>query len=131
MILVKMNSSRKYVIGTIISAILIAGILTFPLAFDHQSADARKVKVKAGKSKIKSKIQAIVGAAGKNGKDGISSDGNPGSGTNGNPGSSTNGSPGTGGSKGIIIALPGANGVSDATGSGGAGGAGGAGELQV
>ena len=54
MILVKMNSSRKYVIGTIISAILIAGILTFPLAFDHQSADARKVK--AGKSKIKSKI---------------------------------------------------------------------------
>src|SRR5437867_7098798 len=99
MILVNMNSYKKYVIGTIISAILIAGVLTFPLAFSHQSADARKVKVKSVKSTIKSKLQAIAGAAGKNGNDGISSDGNPGTGTNGNPGSSTNGSPGTEGSR--------------------------------
>ena len=108
--------------------ILIAGVLTIPLAFDHQSADARNVKVKSVKNTIKNKIQAITRAAG-TGNDGISSDGSSGTGTNGNPGSSTNGVPGTEGSRGIVIALPGVDGISDSTGAGGAGGA--VAELQV
>jgi hypothetical protein len=41
-----MYSFREYAIVTVISAILIAGVLTFPLAFSHQSADAANVKVK-------------------------------------------------------------------------------------
>jgi len=104
--------------------ILIAGVLTIPLAFDHQSADARNVKVKSVKNTIKNKIQAITRAAG-TGNDGISSDGSSGTGTNGNPGSSTNGVPGTEGNRGIVIALPGVDGISDSTGAGGAR------ELQV
>jgi hypothetical protein len=72
------------------------------------------------------KIQAITRAAG-TGNDGISSDGSSGTGTNGNPGSSTNGVPGTEGSRGIVIALPGVDGISDSTGDGGASGASGIG----
>jgi hypothetical protein len=120
-----LNSNTKNLIATIVGVILIAGVLTVPLAFDHQSADARNVKVKSVKNTIKNKIQAITRAAG-TGNDGISSDGSSGTGTNGNPGSSTNGVPGTEGSRGIVIALPGVDGISDSTGAGGAGGAGGA-----
>jgi hypothetical protein len=79
-----------------------AGVLTVPLAFDHQSADARNVKVKSVKYTIKSKIQAISRAAG-TGNDGISSDGSSGTGTNGSPGSSTNGAPGTEGSRVLLL----------------------------
>lgn len=106
--------------------ILIAGVLTVPLAFDHQSVDARNVKVESVKNTIKNKIQAITRAAG-TGNDGISSDGSSGTGTNGNPGSSTNGVPGTEGSRGVVIALPGVDGISDSTGAGGASGASGIG----
>ena len=66
----------KNLIATIVGVILIAGVLTVPLAFDHQSADARNVKVKSVKNTIKNKIQAITRAAG-TGNDGISSDGEP------------------------------------------------------
>ena len=120
-----MNSNTRNLIATIVGVILIAGVLTIPLTFDHQSADARKVKVKSVKNTIKNKIQAITRAAG-TGNDGISSDGSSGTGTNGNPGSSTNGVPGTEGSRGIVIAFPGVDGISDSTGAGGAGGASGA-----
>ena len=97
--------------------ILIAEVLTVPLAFDYQSADARNVKVKSVKNTIKNKIQAITRAAG-TGNDGISSDGSSGTGTNGNPGSSTNGVPGTEGIRDIVVALPGVDGISDLTGAG-------------
>jgi hypothetical protein len=124
-----LNSNTKNLIATIVGVILIAGVLTVPLAFDHQSADARNVKVKSVKNTIKNKIQAITRAAG-TGNDGISSDGSSGTGTNGNPGSSTNGVPGTEGSRGIVIALPGVEGISDSTGAGGAGGASGASGIE-
>ncbi|MGA8564252.1 MAG: hypothetical protein WB587_05815, partial [Nitrososphaeraceae archaeon] len=114
-----MNSNTRNLIATIVGVILIAGVLTIPLTFDHQSADARKAKVKSVKNTIKNKIQAITRAAG-TGNDGISSDGSSGTGTNGNPGSSTNGVPGTEGSRAIVIALPGVDGISDSTGAGGA-----------
>lgn len=118
-----MNSNTKNLIATIVGVILIAGVLTVPLAFDHQSADARNVKVKSVKNNIMNKIQAITRAAG-TGNDGISSDGSSGTGTNGNPGSSTNGVPGTEGSRGIVIALPGVERISDSTGASGASGIG-------
>jgi hypothetical protein len=121
-----LNSNAKNLIATIVGVILIAGVLTVPLAFEHQSADARNVKVKSVKNTIKNIIQAIMRAAG-TGNDGISSDGSSGTGTNGNPGSSTNGVPGTEGSRGIVIALPGVDGISDSTGAGGASGASGIG----
>ena len=114
-----MNSLREYAVVIVVSAILIAGALTLPLDFSHQSVDARKAKVKSVKNTIKNKIQAITRAAG-TGNDGISSDGSSGTGTNGNPGSSTNGVPGTEGSRGIVIAIPGVDGISDSTGAGGA-----------
>src|SRR4029079_3113646 len=120
-----MCSFKEYATITAVSAILIAGVLTFPLAFSHQSADAANVKVKSVKNTIKNKIQAMRAAG--TGNHGISSDGNSGTGTNGNPGSSTNGVPGTEGSRGIVIALPGVDGISDSTGAGGASGAVGAG----
>ena len=52
----------KNLIATIVGVILLAGVLTVPLAFDHQSADARNVKVKSVKKTIKNKIQAITRA---------------------------------------------------------------------
>ena len=121
-----MNSNTKNLIASIVAVILITGVLTVSLAFDHQLADARNVKVKFVKNTIKNKIQAITRATGI-GNDGISSDGSTGTGTNGNPGSSTNGVPGTEGSRGIVIALPGVDGISDSTGAGGASGASGIG----
>jgi hypothetical protein len=48
-----MYSFKEYAIVTVVSAILIAGVLTVPLAFDHQSADARNVKVKSVKNTIR------------------------------------------------------------------------------
>ena len=83
-----MCSSKEYAIVTVVSAILIAGVLTLPLAFSHQSVDAANVKVKSMKNTIKNKIQALTRVA-VTGNDGISSDGSSGTGTNGNPGSST------------------------------------------
>ena len=114
-----MNSLREYAVVIVVSAILIAGALTLPLDFSHQSVDGRKAKVKSVKNTIKNKIRAITRATG-TGNDGISSDGSSGTGTNGNPGSSTNGVLGTEGSRGIVIALPGVDGISDSTGAGGA-----------
>ncbi|MGA7008306.1 MAG: hypothetical protein WB612_01075 [Nitrososphaeraceae archaeon] len=58
-----MNSNTRNLIATIVGVILIAGVLTIPLTFDHQSADARKAKVKSVKNTIKNKIQAITRAA--------------------------------------------------------------------
>ena len=69
-----MNSLREYAVVIVVSAILIAGALTLPLDFSHQSADARNVKVKSVKNTIKNKIQAITRAVG-TANDGISSDG--------------------------------------------------------
>ena len=68
-----MNSLRQYAVVIVVSAILIAGALTLPLDFSHQSADARKAKVKSVKNTIKNKIQAITRAAA-TGNDAISSD---------------------------------------------------------
>ena len=96
-----------------------SGCFNIAVSFSHQSVDAANVKVKSMKNTIKNKIQALTRVA-VTGNDGISSDGNSGTGTNGNPGSSTNGVPGTEGSRGIVIALPGVDGISDSTGAGGA-----------
>ena len=81
-----MCSSKEYEIVTVVSAILIAGVLTLPLTFSHQSVDATNVKVKSMKNTIKNKIQALTRVA-VTGNDGISSEWWLGTGTNGNPGS--------------------------------------------
>ncbi len=41
-----MCSFKEYAVVTVVSAILIAGVLTFPLAFSHQSADASECQSK-------------------------------------------------------------------------------------
>ena len=61
---------KEYAIVTVVSAILIAGVLTLPLAFSHQSVDAANVKVKSMKNTIKNKIQALTRVA-VTGNDGI------------------------------------------------------------
>ena len=89
------STNTKYLIALTVAVILVAGALTLPLAFDEQSADAKKSKKykKTTKKTKKASIEAEGGNGGDGGDGGTSTGGNGGAGTGGAGGSSLSRSP--------------------------------------